>query len=123
MLCPGKAELAVRHEGSQTNDPWALLLGVRWVLQFSMETWLFSLYLSWSYHCYCSRSCPYVFLKGLAGLLNCDRREMAQSMTAERKALSLGSGVVRHGKWDSLASSLPAGIFSTAPFLLSVTNP
>lgn len=113
----------MRNEGSQTNDPWALLLGVRWVLQFAMEIWLFSLYLSWSYHCCCSRSCPYVSLKGLAALPNCHRREMAQPMTAERKGLSLGSGAAWPGKWNSSALSLPAGISSTAPFLFSGTNP
>lgn len=101
QACPVKAELAMRLEGSQSNDPWALPLEVRWVLQFSMEIWLLSLYLSWSYHCYCSRSCLYVFMKGLAGVPNCHRREMAQPMTAERKGLSLGTGVVWHGKWNS----------------------
>lgn len=46
------------------RDHKQMILGVRWVLQFAMETWLFSLYLSWSYHCCCSRSWPYVFLQG-----------------------------------------------------------
>lgn len=63
------------------------------------------------------------FLAGLAGLPNCHRREMSQPMTAERKGLSLGSGVVWPGKWNSSSLSLPAGIFPTAPFLCSATNP